>query len=326
MDFSSWSWGGDYGTVDGFVLNGGGGNDNRVEITAREMARFGHLFLNRGNWDGNQVLSTSWVDDATQNHVSASIPLFRDIYTGPDELPSHGDIDRRGFYGYHWIVNGINAAGSRHLPDAPLGTFYRSGHHDNFVVVVPEWDIVIVRLGLDETVTVNDAGSLWNDVLKLISEAFLSPVLTLSSPNGGEVLNAGETSEITWSAEGNIENVKIEYFINNGADWIVIETSTDNDGFYLWEVPFTPSDECLVRISGIDGDSSNESDAVFTITPPICQGDFDDDAKVVGSDLAVFAADFGRTDCDIGNPCEGDFDSNSDCNGSDLAVFVLFNI
>lgn len=86
--------------------------------------------------------------------------------------------------------------------------------------MVPEWDIVIVRLGLDETVTVNDAGFLWSDVLKLISEAFLSPVLTLLSPNGGEVLNAGETFEITWSTEGNIENVIIEYTVNNVVYWL----------------------------------------------------------------------------------------------------------
>ena len=30
---------------------------------------------------------------------------------------------------------------------------------------------------------------------------------------------------------------------------------------------------------------------------PVCEGDFNDDVDVDGSDLAVFAADFGRTDC-----------------------------
>ena len=41
-----------------------------------------------------------------------------------------------------------------------------------------------------------------------------------------------------------------------------------------------------------------------------------------GSDLAVFAADFGRTDCDTGKECEGDFDKDGDVDGSDLAVFA----
>ena len=55
-----------------------------------------------------------------------------------------------------------------------------------------------------------------------------------------------------------------------------------------------------------------------------CEGDFDDDGDVDGSDLAVFAADFGRTDCcePGAEPCEGDFDSDCDVDGSDLAVFA----
>jgi len=56
---------------------------------------------------------------------------------------------------------------------------------------------------------------------------------------------------------------------------------------------------------------------------PICEGDFDDDSDVDGSDLAIFAADFGRTDCDQGEECEGDFDQDSDVGGSDLAVFAV---
>jgi len=51
-----------------------------------------------------------------------------------------------------------------------------------------------------------------------------------------------------------------------------------------------------------------------------CEGDFDGDNDVDGSDLAVFAADFGRTDCT--DDCEGDFDGDGDVDGSDLAVFA----
>ena len=52
------------------------------------------------------------------------------------------------------------------------------------------------------------------------------------------------------------------------------------------------------------------------------RGDFDYDCDVDGSDLAVFAADIGRTDCDVGDPCEGDFDGDDDVNGSDPAIFA----
>ncbi|MGA1824844.1 MAG: hypothetical protein ACMUIP_09275 [bacterium] len=53
-----------------------------------------------------------------------------------------------------------------------------------------------------------------------------------------------------------------------------------------------------------------------------CEGDFNRDGRVDDSDLAVFAADFGRTDCALNGQCEGDFDYDGDVDGSDLAVFA----
>jgi len=103
----------------------------------------------------------------------------------------------------------------------------------------------------------------WN----LLPESFI----TVSSPNGVEEMSAGETFEITWSYEGDIEYVKIEYSVNDGADWITITTETENDGSYDWEIPCDFSDESLVRISDVDSDVSDESDEVFSIiddSPP----------------------------------------------------------
>jgi hypothetical protein len=65
--------------------------------------------------------------------------------------------------------------------------------------------------------------------------------------------------------------------------------------------------------------------AFLLITPddtPYCEGDYDRDGDVDGSDLAVFAADFGRTDCYNAGDCEGDVDYDGDVDGSDLAVFA----
>ena len=50
-----------------------------------------------------------------------------------------------------------------------------------------------------------------------------------------------------------------------------------------------------------------------------CEGNFDDDGDVDGTDLAVFAADFGGTDFGAGDPCEGDFNGDG---SDDLAVFA----
>jgi hypothetical protein len=53
-----------------------------------------------------------------------------------------------------------------------------------------------------------------------------------------------------------------------------------------------------------------------------CWGDFDKDLDIDGSDLAVFAADYGRTNCNSPPLCEGDFDGDNDVDGSDLACFA----
>jgi hypothetical protein len=95
-----------------------------------------------------------------------------------------------------------------------------------------------------------------------------SPILNVVSPNGGEHLNAGSTHGITWTSTGGIENVKIEYSINNGNDWIGVIESTVNTGNYDWTVPDTVSDICLVRISESGNDTSDTGNTVFSIDAP----------------------------------------------------------
>ena len=74
IGMKNWDWG-DYATVDGVIVNGGSGNGNKhMFITAREMARFGLLFLNQGRWNGRQLVPASWVAEATRVHVPADIP------------------------------------------------------------------------------------------------------------------------------------------------------------------------------------------------------------------------------------------------------------
>ncbi len=53
-----------------------------------------------------------------------------------------------------------------------------------------------------------------------------------------------------------------------------------------------------------------------------CKGDFNRDGNVNKIDLAIFASDFGRTDCHCTGDCEGDFKYDGDVGGSDLAVFA----
>jgi CubicO group peptidase (beta-lactamase class C family) len=120
----------------GKVLNWTGG----IEISAEDLARFGLLYLNRGNWDGRQLINAEWVDQATRVQVPASIP---------NALPN-STRKGAGVYGFHWWPNGITPEGQRRWPDAPLSTYARSGYNNNDLFVIPVWNMVTVRLGLDE--------------------------------------------------------------------------------------------------------------------------------------------------------------------------------
>lgn len=141
MKRGAWDWG-DFGRIDGQVVNGGSGNSNKhVIISAREMARFGHLFLNRGNWNGRQLISAAWIDAATSVQVPATVALGH---------PESG-IAGPGMYGFNWWVNGRKPDGHLKWPGVPTGAYAASGHNNNDMFVIPEWNMVIVRLGLDQS-------------------------------------------------------------------------------------------------------------------------------------------------------------------------------
>jgi len=81
------------------------------------------------------------------------------------------------------------------------------------------------------------------------------------------------------------------------------------------------SGDAMVIGASSDDDNGSESGSAYVyIAIDLCEGDFDTDGDVDGSDLAVFAADFGRTNCS--GDCEGDFDNDNDVDGSDLATFA----
>ncbi len=92
-----------------------------IYATPRDFARFGQLYLQGGIWEGKRLLPESWVD---YSHAPA---------------PASG-----GKYGAQWW---INESGDR-LPDLPKDVFYMSGNDGQFVIVIPEKNAIIVRMGL----------------------------------------------------------------------------------------------------------------------------------------------------------------------------------
>ncbi len=100
--------------------------------------------------------------------------------------------------------------------------------------------------------------------------------LTLESPNGGEEWSTGTTESITWTSEGSIENIHIDYSINEGGTWQTLVNSTPNDGSFQWEIPSNLSTNlALIRIIATnDITLQDESDAAFSIEACNVQANF----------------------------------------------------
>jgi len=97
-----------------------------------------------------------------------------------------------------------------------------------------------------------------------------TPIITVTSPNGGNTLYAGNSYSINWTSSYVTSNlVKIEYTIDNGNSWTPIVTSTSNSGSYNWLVPSSFSANCLIKITDLSNPNTNDvSNSVFTIAPP----------------------------------------------------------
>lgn len=83
-------------------------------LTARDMAKFGYLYLNRGKWEGQQLLSEQWVETSTKDHET--------------------NIYGRYSYGYQWYITYI----------AGHPSFLASGFGGQIIGVVPSLDLVVV--------------------------------------------------------------------------------------------------------------------------------------------------------------------------------------
>ena len=83
-------------------------------LTARDMAKFGFLYLNKGNWEGQSLISEEWIEVSTKDHET--------------------NIYGRYSYGYHWWITMVGGHPS----------FLASGFGGQIIGVVPSLDMVVV--------------------------------------------------------------------------------------------------------------------------------------------------------------------------------------
>jgi CubicO group peptidase (beta-lactamase class C family) len=100
--------------------------------TPQDFAKFGLLYLRGGIWDGQQILSSEWID-------YARTPTYAD--------PEQG-------YGAHWWL----------YPERP-GWFYASGYDGQRILLVPEKDLVVVRCGRTDA---EHAPAIWANIDRLV--------------------------------------------------------------------------------------------------------------------------------------------------------------
>ena len=94
---------------------------------AKDWAKLGLLYLNKGNWYGNQIIDSSWVDYSVTPTPAAP----------------------RGEYGSQWWLNSGEKGNeiNRLLPNVPTDMYMMDGYEGQRVFVVPSSDLVVVRLG-----------------------------------------------------------------------------------------------------------------------------------------------------------------------------------
>ncbi len=125
---TTWRWYGyenSFVNVDGLMMqsvSGGGHSGGGIFINTLDQARFGLLFLRKGKWKNQQLLSEKWVNEAHQ--------------------PSIPNED----YGYMWWINT-----SKEWKDVASDIYYAAGFGGNYIVIDEKNDLVVVTRWMDNS-------------------------------------------------------------------------------------------------------------------------------------------------------------------------------
>ena len=116
---------------------------SQIYTNARDLARFGLLYLGNGIWNGERLVSEEWID-----FVRTPAPATKSI----------GSI----YGGQWWLV-------PEGRDDVPKDAYSTSGNRGQFSIIVPSHDMVIVRRGLDYGRQGFDRWGLTREVLEAIN-------------------------------------------------------------------------------------------------------------------------------------------------------------
>jgi len=114
---------------------------SQAYTNARDLGRFGLLYLNNGMWNGERLISKEWIEFSRQ--------------------PAPASASRGNDYGAQWWL----------VPDArktevPAKAYSTAGNRGQYVIIDPDHDLVIVRRGLDYAKQGFNRWDLLREVLK----------------------------------------------------------------------------------------------------------------------------------------------------------------
>jgi CubicO group peptidase (beta-lactamase class C family) len=115
---------------------------SQVYTNARDLARFGLLYLQEGTWHGERLLSKEWIEFV--------------------RTPAPSTEQSGRFYGGQWWLVPDDRK------DVPPDVYSTAGNRGQFTIVVPSHDLVIVRRGLDYGKQGFDPLDLTREVLKAV--------------------------------------------------------------------------------------------------------------------------------------------------------------
>lgn len=124
------------------ICTGGWG----LRIQAESLAKVGLLMLQRGQWDGRQLVPEQWIDQMTERHINV------------DNASSQAPTDGNQGYGYQ-------------LWRCKWPTAYRmDGAYGQYVVVDPATDMVVVILGLSRHGH-DELGCIWRQLMPAVDSS-----------------------------------------------------------------------------------------------------------------------------------------------------------
>jgi len=122
----------------GLIQTGGG-----LALRARDMAKFGQLYLNSGHWQGKQILPEEWVKESTRIQI-------KKLVDG---------------YGYQWWMRSFK------VNSKPIDSFYALGRAGQFIMVFPALDLIVVSTA--QNYDYGWANRFYNLVYKYILQAVM---------------------------------------------------------------------------------------------------------------------------------------------------------